>query len=167
MPGRHGLGRERDAEEKALDLVAAELAERIPLGLGFDAFDDDPEPQRRLEVAVGGRSFFTGLGSSVVLSPDGRHLVTVVGDGSATELWLRPFDQLEGTRLASGAGTETPYQPFFAPGGDWVGYVTPQDVKTIAPDVLRHRVILTYEAEAEEKSSEDIIEQILANVPVP
>ena len=47
------------------------------------------------------------------------------------------------------------------------GYVTPQDVKTIAPDVLRHRVILTYEAEAEEKTSEDIIEQILANVDVP
>ena len=47
------------------------------------------------------------------------------------------------------------------------GYVTPQDVKTIAPEVLRHRVILTYEAEAEEKSSEDIIEEILANVPVP
>ena len=47
------------------------------------------------------------------------------------------------------------------------GYVTPQDVKSIAPDVLRHRVILTYEAEAEEKTSEDIIEQILAKVPVP
>ena len=47
------------------------------------------------------------------------------------------------------------------------GYVTPQDVKTIAPDVLRHRVILTYEAEAEEKTSEDIIDEILANVPVP
>ena len=47
------------------------------------------------------------------------------------------------------------------------GYVTPQDVKSIAPDVLRHRVILTYEAEAEEKTSEDIIEQILANVDVP
>jgi MoxR-like ATPase len=47
------------------------------------------------------------------------------------------------------------------------GYVTPQDVKSIAPDVLRHRVILTYEAEAEEKTSEDIIAQILANVDVP
>jgi len=47
------------------------------------------------------------------------------------------------------------------------GYVTPQDVKTIAPDVLRHRVVLTYEAEAEEKSSEDIIDEILANVAVP
>jgi MoxR-like ATPase len=47
------------------------------------------------------------------------------------------------------------------------GYVTPQDVKTIAPDVLRHRVIVTYEAEAEEKTSEDIVKQILDNVEVP
>ena len=47
------------------------------------------------------------------------------------------------------------------------GYVTPQDVKTIAPDVLRHRVILTYEAEAEEKTSEDLIGQIFDTVPVP
>jgi len=47
------------------------------------------------------------------------------------------------------------------------GYVTPQDVKTIAMDVLRHRVIVTYEAEAEEKTSEDIVDQILTMVPVP
>ena len=47
------------------------------------------------------------------------------------------------------------------------GYVTPQDVKSIAPDVLRHRVIVTYEAEAEEKTSEDIVKQILDNVEVP
>ncbi len=47
------------------------------------------------------------------------------------------------------------------------GYVTPQDVKTIAMNVLRHRVILTYEAEAEEKTSEDIIEMILQTIDVP
>jgi MoxR-like ATPase len=47
------------------------------------------------------------------------------------------------------------------------GYVTPQDVKTIAMDVLRHRVIVTYEAEAEEKTSEDIVERILQTVDVP
>jgi MoxR-like ATPase len=47
------------------------------------------------------------------------------------------------------------------------GYVTPQDVKTIAPDILRHRVIVTYEAEAEEKTSDDIVKQILDNVEVP
>jgi len=47
------------------------------------------------------------------------------------------------------------------------GYVTPQDIKSIAPDILRHRVIVTYEAEAEEKSSDDIVKQILDNVEVP
>ena len=47
------------------------------------------------------------------------------------------------------------------------GYVTPQDVKDIAPDVLRHRVVLTYEAEAEEVSVEAVIERILGAVPVP
>ena len=47
------------------------------------------------------------------------------------------------------------------------GYVTPQDVKDIAYDVLRHRVILSYEAEAEQKTSEDLIKTILNTVPVP
>ncbi len=47
------------------------------------------------------------------------------------------------------------------------GYVTPQDVKSIGLDVLRHRVIVTYEAEAEEKSSEDIIKRIFEEVEVP
>jgi MoxR-like ATPase len=46
-------------------------------------------------------------------------------------------------------------------------YATPQDVKEIAHDVLRHRLILTYEAEAEEVSSEDIITRILNEIPVP
>jgi MoxR-like ATPase len=47
------------------------------------------------------------------------------------------------------------------------GYVTPQDVKSIALDVLRHRVVPTYEAEAEEKTSEDLVQQILDTVDVP
>jgi MoxR-like ATPase len=47
------------------------------------------------------------------------------------------------------------------------GYVTPQDVKDIAFDVLRHRVILSYEAEAEQKTPEDVIQTILNTVPVP
>ena len=46
-------------------------------------------------------------------------------------------------------------------------YATPQDVKEIAHDVLRHRIILTYEAEAEEVTSEDIIARILETIPVP
>jgi MoxR-like ATPase len=47
------------------------------------------------------------------------------------------------------------------------GYVTPQDVKSVGPDVLRHRIIVSYEAEAEELTSEQIIERIFTNLPVP
>ncbi len=47
------------------------------------------------------------------------------------------------------------------------GYVTPQDVKSIGMDVLRHRVMITYEAEAEEKTSETVIQKIFDELPVP
>ena len=46
-------------------------------------------------------------------------------------------------------------------------YATPHDVKNLALDVLRHRVMVTYEAEAQGKTSEDVIERILAGVLVP
>jgi len=47
------------------------------------------------------------------------------------------------------------------------GYVTPQDVKSIGMDVLRHRVIITYEAEAEDMTSEDVVQKIFDHVEVP
>ena len=47
------------------------------------------------------------------------------------------------------------------------GYVTPEDVKAIGPDVLRHRVIVSYEAEAESLDSEAILSRILDNIEVP
>jgi len=47
------------------------------------------------------------------------------------------------------------------------GYVTPEDVKAIGPDVLRHRVILTYEAEAEEVTAEDVVRRLFDAVEVP
>jgi len=47
------------------------------------------------------------------------------------------------------------------------GYVTPQDVKTIGMDVLRHRVAVTYEAEAEDMTSETLIQKIFDELPVP
>jgi len=47
------------------------------------------------------------------------------------------------------------------------GFVIPEDVKEMAMDVLRHRIILTYEAEAEELSTEDIIQKILDSIEVP
>lgn len=50
---------------------------------------------------------------------------------------------------------------------DGRGYVTPQDVKSVAHDVLRHRLILTYEAEAEEITAESLLQQILDHLKVP
>jgi len=46
-------------------------------------------------------------------------------------------------------------------------YVTPEDVKNIGPDVLRHRIILTYEAEAQAVTTDDIIKRIFNTIPVP
>jgi len=50
---------------------------------------------------------------------------------------------------------------------DGRGYVTPQDVKSIGPDVLRHRVIVTYEAEAEDVDTDEIVRRVFEGVPVP
>ena len=47
------------------------------------------------------------------------------------------------------------------------GYVTPEDVKELAPAVLRHRMVLTYEAEAEGVTAEDVVERLLLAVEVP
>jgi MoxR-like ATPase len=47
------------------------------------------------------------------------------------------------------------------------GYVTPQDVKDLAPDVLRHRVMVSYEAEAENITADDVVQKILETLPVP
>jgi MoxR-like ATPase len=47
------------------------------------------------------------------------------------------------------------------------GYVTPEDVKRTAPDVLRHRVMISYEAEAEEKRPDEIVQRVLDHLPVP
>ena len=47
------------------------------------------------------------------------------------------------------------------------GYVIPEDVKELAPDVLRHRIVTTYEAEAEEITSDDVVARLLDRVEVP
>lgn len=47
------------------------------------------------------------------------------------------------------------------------GYVTPEDVKQIAPDILRHRIVVTFEAEAENITSAQVVQQILNRVEVP
>ena len=46
-------------------------------------------------------------------------------------------------------------------------YVIPEDVKAVAPDVLRHRIVLSYEADSEDLTSDDIVDMFLSNVAVP
>jgi MoxR-like ATPase len=46
-------------------------------------------------------------------------------------------------------------------------YVLPEDVKRVAPDVLRHRILLNYEAEADGRRSDDVVQEILDRVPTP
>jgi MoxR-like ATPase len=46
-------------------------------------------------------------------------------------------------------------------------YVSPEDIQALAPDVLRHRVLLSYQAEAEGRTSQEFVERLLARVPVP
>jgi MoxR-like ATPase len=50
---------------------------------------------------------------------------------------------------------------------DGRGYVLPDDVKDVAPDVLRHRIVLTYEAEADEVTADEIVRRVLERVPLP
>jgi len=47
------------------------------------------------------------------------------------------------------------------------GYVTPEDVKAVGPDVLRHRVVLTYEADAEEVTAEQVVRRVFDVIEVP
>jgi MoxR-like ATPase len=47
------------------------------------------------------------------------------------------------------------------------GYVTPEDIRDVVWDILRHRIILTFEAEAEEVTTEDIIQRVIDTVEVP
>jgi len=47
------------------------------------------------------------------------------------------------------------------------GYVSPEDIKAVGVDVLRHRIILTYEAEADEMTSEDVIRKVFDHIEVP
>ena len=80
------------------------------------------------------------------------------------EIEVTDFIQLGASPRATVALTLTAKAHAFLRGR---GFVTPQDVKSVAQDVLRHRVSVTFEAEAEEKTSETVIQKILDELPVP
>jgi MoxR-like ATPase len=91
-------------------------------------------------------------------------LVCATREPEAYKIQVREFIQLGASPRATICLTLAAKAYAFLRGR---GYVTPQDVKSIAMDVLRHRVAITYEAEAEEKTSETVIQKILDELPVP
>ena len=91
-------------------------------------------------------------------------LVHATREPAAYDLELGPFIQYGASPRATIYMTISAKASAFLAGR---GYVTPHDVKNVAMDILRHRVIITYEAEAEEKTSEDVVQTVLDSVPVP
>ena len=91
-------------------------------------------------------------------------VVCATRDPESYQLKLRDLIQMGASPRATIALTLAAKAHAFLRGR---GYVTPQDVKSIGLDVLRHRITLTYEAEAEEKTSEDIVQRLFDELPVP
>ena len=91
-------------------------------------------------------------------------LVVATRDPQAFKLPLTPFIQYGASPRATLYLTLAAKAFAFISGR---GYVTPQDVKSIGGDVLRHRIIISYEAEAEEMTSDTIVQRIFDGVPVP
>jgi len=91
-------------------------------------------------------------------------LVYATRDPEAYKLDLKPYIQNGASPRATINLKATSKSLAFLRGR---GYVTPEDVKSIAMDVLRHRVSITYEAEAEGLTSENIVRKVLDTIPVP
>ncbi len=91
-------------------------------------------------------------------------LVCATREPETYKIDVKPFIQLGASPRATIALTLAAKAFAFLHGR---GYVTPQDVKSIGMDVLRHRITVTYEAEAEEKTSETIIQKLFDELPVP
>jgi MoxR-like ATPase len=91
-------------------------------------------------------------------------LVVATRDPQAFKLDLAPFIQYGASPRATLYLTLAAKAHAFIAGR---GYVTPQDVKSIGGDVLRHRITVSYEAEAEEMTSDTIVQRIFDGVPVP
>jgi MoxR-like ATPase len=91
-------------------------------------------------------------------------LVFATRDPGAFKLDLAPYIQYGASPRATLHLTLAAKAHAFLQGR---GYVTPQDVKSIGADVLRHRIVVTYEAEAEDVTSETVVKRLFDGLPVP
>ena len=126
-----------DVPRRSPWLAAAGIAAGIVLGTLVGATllggGDEPEQLRRFEINVSEQGLFSRLGSGIVVSPDGSKIAYTTGqEGQTQALVLRPLDRFQETVLASGQSGSGPYHPFFSPDSDWLGYVTPGELKKIS-----------------------------------
>ena len=110
-----------------------------------DVYCDEKVGDYILEIV-----FKTRVTAANAASPVEKELVQLVQNGASPRATLALNLAARGSALLHGRA-----------------YATPQDVKEVVHDVLRHRILLTYEAEAEGVTSDKIIDKILAEVPVP
>jgi serine/threonine-protein kinase len=90
------------------------------------------EAPLQLSIEVAEQPLYLGIGASAVLSPDGTRLALIAGDDNGRSLRLRSLDQLSGIDVLSGSGPGgSPYNPFFSPDGNWVGYVTANELRKV------------------------------------
>jgi MoxR-like ATPase len=144
-----------DEELSIIDRVAVPGEARLPELGRIISVDDIVKVKRTLEQMI-------------VERPVREYIVSVVGatrEPAAAQLpGLTPFIDFGASPRASIALFQAARAHAFLRRR---GYVSPEDVKAVAPDVLRHRVILSYEAEAEGKTVEEIVRVILEHVHVP
>lgn len=142
----------RDEEREIIDRVAAG-----PL--------DAPEPVMKPEAIVRARQVVSAVYVDDKIKDYVIDLVFATREPSANGLRaLEPYIQVGASPRATIALVRAARAHAFLQGR---GYVTPDDIKAIAPDVLRHRVVLTFEAEAEDITADQLVQQILGRVKVP
>jgi MoxR-like ATPase len=128
------------------------------------------EPDLRVDAVLGPADLFrlrAALDAVYIDDKVKRYIVDVVhatrnpGD---YQLDLAPYIQVGASPRATIFLTRAARAQAFFEGR---GYVTPQDVKTVGPDVLRHRLSITYEAEAEDLTSEALLQRVFDQLKVP
>ena len=151
----------------------------LKLHVGYPSRDEEKEIMRRMasgdaipvehvatpEAILATRHRIAGLRLDeriVDYIVDLVHATRAPADAGLAE--LAPLIEYGASPRATIALAQTSRAHAFLRGRD---YVSPEDVKALAPDVLRHRVLLTYEAEAESVTPEDVIARILDAVPAP
>ncbi len=149
---------------------AAELT-MLELPSVSEATRDDPEADASREPPMYGPrdvSEFRALAASIRIAPAIKEyivdLVRATRDPAAYGLPLAPLLELGASPRATIALVRAARGHALLAGRD---FVTPHDVKSLARDIMRHRILVSYEADAEGLSADDLLQRILDHIPVP